>query len=512
MTAGRLFLTCLIFLGMYQFTEAEAQVFRYPEDTRPSSLLPFFADDMSSVRMTELIFEGLVFQNRRGDVEGALASSWKIDPGNRGIRFALRQGVKWHDGREFTAADVVFTVNAAKNPKTVFNGKGVYGFITDVRAEGKYAVYFGFNRPLSEPAKRFLFKIIPKHKFKGTAIKRQDRFSRRPVGTGPYKVSRFGSRMAELKTNGDYRDPARIPRVVMQHTPDKSAQVNLLQYSGGKAGVQAVIFLPPKNIPLFENSDSVVLEPYHTVSWWYMGYNHKNPALAIREVRDAIALAVDREELLEANLGRGDILSGPFTESSPFYNFEVELRNQDLGRANQLLETAGFKMRGGYRSKGRMKLEFDFVLDKELAEQQALFLGMQAQLKKIGVKLMPRYVDHAAYREQVFKRRKYDLTINIWSFEEVEDVYDLFHSKGAINFINYSNPEVDAILDKSKAAKDHKEYKALMMKLHGILNRELPYLFLWSLDIYSGISKRVRNIFIAPYYYFTSFKEWELRR
>jgi ABC-type oligopeptide transport system substrate-binding subunit len=68
----------------------------------------------------------------------------------------------------------------------------------------------------------------------------------------------------------------------------------------------------------------VVLEPYHTVSWWYMAYSHENKALAERPVRQAIALAIDREELLEAHLGRGDILTGPFTESSPFYNFQVE--------------------------------------------------------------------------------------------------------------------------------------------------------------------------------------------
>ena len=69
---------------------------------------------------------------------------------------------------------------------------------------------------------------------------------------------------------------------------------------------------------VFENSDSVVLEPYHTVSWWYLAFNHKNRALSDTAVRQAMALALDREELLEAHLGRGDVLSGAFTESSPF--------------------------------------------------------------------------------------------------------------------------------------------------------------------------------------------------
>ena len=113
--------TC-VFLGT--LSTAQGQVFRYPEDMRPTSLLPFFADDMSSVRMVELIFDSLVFQNKRGDIEGALATRWRIDGDRKGITFQLRRGVKWHDGKAFSAADVVFTTKAAQNPKTIFQEKG----------------------------------------------------------------------------------------------------------------------------------------------------------------------------------------------------------------------------------------------------------------------------------------------------------------------------------------------------------------------------------------------------
>lgn len=499
----------LLVLGMA--VPALGQTFRYPEDTRPTSLLPFFAEDMSAVRMVELIFDSLVIKNKRGDMEGALATSWQVDPDKMGISFALREGVKWHDGQPFTADDVAFTVKAAKDRKTVFNAKSKYRFIREVTVTGQFGVHFAFDRPLSDPETRFLFKIIPKHAFKSSSIKRKDKFNRKPIGTGPFRVQKYSLRSIRLKRFEDYWGEAQIGSIMMQHTPDKSAQVNLLQYSGGKAGVQAVIFLPPKNIPLFENSDSVVLEPYHTVSWWYMAYNHKNKALRDLAVRQAIALAINREELLEAHLGRGDTLSGPFTESSPFYNFEVEPREQDLAKAREILDAAGYKKKGKVRRKGRVKLDFKFVMDKELASNQALFLGIQAQLKKIGVIARPQYVDHARYREQVFSRKKFDLTLNVWSFEEVEDVYPLFHSEGVMNFINYNNADVDTLLDTAKATRDYKQYKEYMKKLHATLNQDLPYFFLWSLDVYSGISKRVRNVYIQPYYYFTSFKEWGLQ-
>ena len=110
----------------------------------------------------------------------------------------------------------------------------------------------------------------------------------------------------------------------------------------------------------------------------------------------------------------------------------------------------------------------------------------------------------------MFGSKQFDLTLNVWSFEEVEDVYPLFHSAGVMNFIQYDNPEIDTLLDTAKATRDYKKYKEYMKQVHAALDKDLPYFFLWSLDVYSGISKRVRNVFIQPYYYFTSFREWEL--
>ena len=490
---------------------ASSQTFSYPEETRPTSLLPFFTDDMSSVRMSELIFDSLVFKDKSGEFVGGLATSWRVSPDKRSIEFELRKGVRWHDGKPFTAEDVVFTIRAAKDPKTVFAEKGNYRFIAAAQAASENTVRIDFKKPMPEAVKRFDFKIIPKHRFRSTAVTRRDPFNRNPIGTGPFKVSNFGVRKITLRANDGYWNRARINGVGMDHTPDKRSQVALLKYAGGSAGVHAVIFLPPKNIPVFENSDSVVLEPYHTVSWWYMAFNHTNKALSDPAVRQAIALAIDREELLEAHLGRGDVLSGPFTESSPFYNFEVEPRSQNIEQANQILDQAGYKRRGTYRSKGRKKLSFKFVLDKELAEAQQLFVSIQSQLKKVGIQVVPKYYEFTAFKEQVFRKKNFDFTMHAWTFDEVETVSDLFHSKGVWNFIGYSNPKLDKLLQEAEQTEDYKAYKEKMRAIHQELNQELPYFFLWSLDIYSGVSKRVRNLFISPYTYFTSFEEWELK-
>ena len=165
-------------------------------------------------------------------------------------------------------------------------------------------------------------------------------------------------------------------------------------------------------------------------------------------------------------------------------------------------------MKGGVRAKGSVKLEFDLVVNKDLPNCQPLALSIQADLKKIGVKINQKFVDNSLYQECVMKKHEFDLTMNIWSFEELEDIFPLFRTGQPQNYINYSNPEVDAKLDASRKERDHKAYKEVMKELHMMLNDDLPYIFLWSLDIYSGISRQVKSIFIQPYHYYTFFKDW----
>lgn len=489
---------------------SSAQTFRYPESSKPSSLMPFFVENMSAVRISEFIFEPLVTKNKRGDIEGVLATSWSVAPDGMSITFKLRQGVVWHDGKPFTANDVVFTVKAAQNPKTKFGSKSMYRFIRSVQATGPHSVRFSFIQPKRKPVALFDFKIIPQHAFRSTHIKRLDKFNRRPIGTGPYRVADNRLRLIKLARFDRYWRSAHIRAVEMMHTPDSSEQINLLKYSGQGSGVQAVIFIPPRNVPIFENSDTVTLESYHTVSWWYLGFNHRNKAFKDLRVRQAVALALDREELLSAHLGQGDVISGPFTESSPYYNFDVETREQDLDEAKRLLAEAGYKTSQSRKRRGK-KLKLTLVLSRDLPSHQDLGLSIQAQLKQIGITTKLEFVDAALYQERVFNKHRFDLTLNVWSFNEIEDIFPLFRTGQPANYIGYSNADVDAQLDASRRESDYKAHRDIMVGLHEMLNEDLPYVFLWSLDIYSGVSKDISNLFIQPYYYFTFFKDWKLR-
>ncbi len=484
-----------------------AEPLKYAEEQMPNSMHPFFAENMVAERMLELIFDPLVGENKYGKYEGRLASKWEVAKDRMSVTFTLRDGIKWHDGKPITADDVVFTVEAAKNPKTKFFQKSVYEYIKEVKKVDDKTVRFEFVMPLANPLAKFSWKVLPKHKFSSTALLPTDAFASAPVGSGPFKVVKATGKQVKFKKFKDYYLPTHITGVFMQQIPDRNNQLELLQLGG----LDAVILVRPKDVPELERVRSVKLYPYSTVNWWYIAYNFENENLAEAEVREAITYALNRIDLLMAHLGTGDILSGPFTQASPFYNWEVKPRPYDPKRAMSLLEGLGFKKKGTYFKKNGKTLKFQLIVQKGGQEIKGLCLDIQSQLKQVGIKLKVKFEDAAKFNKTVFKDHKFDMVLHKWSFKRFENLYPLFHSKGNRNFVHYSNPTVDTLLDRSRKARDAESLRKFYQGLHKELHRDLPYTFLWSLNARTAVASKYRNVYITPHYYFTTIHEWTLR-
>lgn len=234
---------------------------KYAEEQMPNSLNPFFAENMMAERLLELVFDNLVGENKYGKKEGRLAKSWTVAKDKMSIVFQLRKGVTWHDGKPFTSEDVVFTINAAKDPKTIFLKKDGYGTFNKVEAQGPHKVKFTFTLPIADPTERFSWKVLPKHKFKGTTIKPTDPFNAKPVGTGPFRVTKATGKQVRMKRHKKYWRKVKVDGVFMQQIPDRNNQLELLQLGG----LDAVVIVRPKDVPELERVKSVKLYPYSTV-------------------------------------------------------------------------------------------------------------------------------------------------------------------------------------------------------------------------------------------------------
>lgn len=482
---------------------AGGETFRYGEDRAPTTLNPVFASTMVDTRMEELLFEGLFTYDRFLNPVPAIAASWEINEDRTEMTIFLRQGV-WHDGKPITAQDVIFSYEVLKDPKTRSSAKNLVVEIKSMAVTGPTKLTVTFVRPLVQPERALMFKILPKHAFPGGVMKARSDFRMKPVGSGPYKFLSWEGTTVELEAN--HHQQVGLPKLQARFIPDKKVQLDFLQYDA----LEAVIRVLPRHRPVIEGmSGKVELMPYESLSWWYLGVNHRHPDLKTLEVRRAIAHVLNRDEVRSAHLGDGQTISGPFAPRSPFYNDRVKPYSHDLRAADALMRKAGYrKSRGTYTKRGR-KVRFKLSVNKDWSVYKDVVLDIQTRLRQAGFEVTIDWLDAASWGDRVVKKKKFDLTIGAWSFDEASSVDSLFHSKGEHNYFGYSSERMDQLLAQSKETRDPELFREIYRRVHEHAHNDLPYLFLWSVSSYTAVSAKVTGVDIHPFRYFTWVEDWK---
>ena len=494
-------------LLLFASFSAFAGAFRYAEDQAPAIVNPLFTTTMSEARIDELIFEGLFTDDEDLATAPLLAERWEVSPDHTEMRVDLRQDVTWHDGRPLTAEDVVFTIEAMKDKGTLSTEAGRVEWIKKAEVAGPYAVRLVFERPEASPEDKLFFKILPKHRFSGTTVKRTDPFRTDPVGTGPYHLVRYNDdNSIRLEAYEGYRGDIGLPEIVMREVSDKNYQAKLLLYES----LEALVRVLPRDLAVLQNNRKVELYPYQTNSWWYLGFNLDREPFDDVRVRQALSQLVDVEALL-APVGTGDILSGPYVKSSPYYNHDVEPWAYNPVEAERLLTEAGYVHEGDAWVRDGEPLHFRISAHKSLESAQEVVINLQSQLQSNGIQVDVDFLDEARWKARVWRERDFDAILSQWSFDRNEDVREQFHSRGSRNFTGYHNEQVDELLDRARDTVDPHEKKDALRELHRVVHADAPMIFLWTLDSYSAMSTRVRDVVIHPFYFFTWVRGWQMR-
>ena len=495
-------------------------VLNYSEYGRTATLDPITSNEAISLRITELVFNGLVGIDEKQEIVPELAERWEASKDGRVYTFTLRRDVKWHpregeEPRPFTADDVVFTYNIMMHPKTITPLKVRYEFIEKVEKTGDYTVVFTLKRPILNALAKFSFKIIPRH---GPAnpqyLTREDPFVRNPIGTGPYMLRTVtGDGEVVLLANPDYfKGRPHIDKFIAKPFADQNIMAQALMFNA----VDMIVLVNPRNLPEVQGDKRFVLQPYNALSYSFFGYNMRNPLLADRRVRQAIALAVNRQEMLDSFFnGQGTVVSGPFAPGSWAYNLDVKPLPFNPERARALLADAGFKPGAdGVMEKDGKKLALSLKvpIEKESEAVKRVVLAFQNYLKAVGIAITVQFKEWQAWKEDVFLEHAFDVMFASWVFDDSADISSLFHSAEIgdwrNNFGGYSNPEVDALIVESKLTLDYEKRRTINRKLHSILAEEQPYDFLWTLTNYSAYHRKLRRVQIHPYKFFSFADEW----
>ncbi len=487
-------------------TPLRAAELRYAEDQAPGIVHPAFATTMSEARIDELVFEALFTDDRDLEPTGQLAATWLPSEDATSMTVTLRAEAKWHDGRPVTAQDVVFTVDALKDPGSLSPEAGRVAFIAGAEALDELRVRLDFVGPEPSAQEKLTFKILPKHRFSGTTLDRSDGFRRDPIGSGPYEVARFNEDASVSLRAASHAAPSAIERVTMREVPDRGYQAKMLLYES----LEVLVRVLPRDLAMLQAAPSVTLAPYQTNSWWYLGFNLDQAPFDDPAVRRALTHMVDVDKLL-APIGTGERVSGPYVPSSPYYAHDVEPAGRDLDAAARELEAAGWTRAGEGWSKDGQRLAFTLTAHRAQESAQEVVINLQSQLRTAGVPVEVEFLDEAAWKARVWREERFDAVLSQWTFDRSEDIREQFHSAGTRNFLGYQSEAVDALLNEAAAATDPRARKETLRRVHRTVAADAPMVFLWTLDSYSAIRSPVEGAAIHPFYYFTWIRDWRMR-
>ncbi len=480
-----------------------------------SNLIPILASDNTSHSIAGLIYNGLVKFDKDVNIVGDLAESWEIARNGLEITFHLRKGVKWHDGRPFTARDVLATYRVTIDPKTPTAYAGDFLKVKEIVALDDFTVRVRYDRPFAPALMSWGSAVLPAHLLEGKDITKSS-LSREPVGTGPYRFREWvtGQKIVLISNPDYYEGRPYIDGYVMRIIPDTATM--FLELRAG--GVDRMNLSPLQYTRQTENNlfrKNFRKYRYLSFSYSYLGYNLKNPLFADKRVRQAITYAIDREEIIRGVLlGLGQPATGPLKPGTWAYNANLKPYPYDPARAKALLAEAGWKERNseGILTRNGEPFVFEIITNQGNEVRAKCAEIIQRQLADLGIRVKIRIVEWAAFVTDFINKRRFDATILGWTIPMDPDLYDVWHSSktgpDALNFISYRNEELDDLLEKGRSTFDMKSRKRAYDRIQEILAEEQPYTFLYVPDALPIISARFRGVEPAPIGIGYNFIKW----
>lgn len=487
---------------------------RYPQIKEPLSLtgasaadakrlLPLFASDSASADISGKVFNGLTKYDKNLNIIGDLAESWQISKDGKEIIFNLRKGIKWHDGEEFTAEDVLFTYRAITNPKNPTPYSSNYGPVKQVQALDKYTLKVTYEKPFAPALESWSMGIIPKHLFESEELFNSP-YNRKPIGTGPYKFKEWitGQRTILEKNSLYYEGIPFFEKIISRIIPDPSTMFLELKFGGiDYMGLNPAQYKYYGNKEDFKRYFNVYTYP--SFGYTYIGYNLKDPLFSDRRVRHAIAHAINKREIIEGVLlGYGTASTGPYPPSSWAFNPNVKDFEYSPERAEAILRSAGWeKGEDGVLRKDGIRFSFVLLVNQGNEARLKTAQIIKEQLKRVGIELKIRVLEWQSFLELVTKRH-FQAVLLGWSLSRDPDLYDIFHSSktrpGEFNFVGYNNPEVDRLIERAREILNREERKKLYHKVHELIAYDQPYTFLYVPDVIIAVNKRIKGIEPAP--------------
>ena len=456
-------------------SEASKDVLYLASSGEPASLDPFDQLDGYSLQVRAQIYDTLLIRNPDNSFSPALAKSWKfISP--KKIRFDLRDDVTFHNGEKFGPKDVKYTI---ERQQSSIPNRELYSMIYKVELlEEENAVIIYLTKPFAPFLAHMSLPnmyIVNKKAIESFGTERTSQ----AVGTGPYVFEEWArGYQVVLKANTNYfKGTPSIPTLILKVVPDESSRSIALE-TGDVGVVRELAYVDAERIG--EDPKFDLLE-FATPNVFYVSINTKKGIMADRRIREAIALAIDKEGIINnVYFGKGRV-AGSMVPFNAFGHTNI-IWEHNKAKAKALIEEAG-------ATGQKLKM---YLLNPQLRIAEI----MQENLREIGLTLEINMLEPGAFF-QLIKGNDHHLYISSWTSLTSDADYALSQvvtSTGSWNSTKYANPTIDEIISNARYEVDVEKRKAMYASVQAKLAEDIPYIPLFTIYGLNAKDKNIQNI------------------
>ncbi|MGE0313319.1 MAG: ABC transporter substrate-binding protein [Lautropia sp.] len=462
---------------------------------KPRHLNPAVQSGIATMSPGAQLFATPLTIDAKWKAQPYLAERWSVSDDARSITLHLRKDATFHDGKPITSEDVAFSVEVVKANHPF---KSMLAPVNAVSTPDAHTAIIRLAEPhpvLELVMTTVFLPILPKHVYgDGQPLATHPRNAKDVVGSGPFKLVEFKPGEQQVFERFDaffMKGAPKFDRLIIREFKDSSSA--LLAFESG--GIDMLIGIDDardaarvKKTPGAKMIDNAGFGIGPLI---WLAFNTKDPKLADKRVRQAIAYAIDRNFLVKTLLGNYHKAStGPITSGSPLYSADVPKYDLDLKKAAELLDAAGVKAGAGGK---RMTLTLDNIPGNQAMRTAAEYI--KPALAKVGIEVVLRASpDFPTWARRV-SSHQFEMTVDsVWNWGDpvigVHRTYQTSNIRPGVIWSNtqqYSNPKVDELMAAAGKEQDRAKRKALYKEFQRIVVDDAPIAFLLEVNYGVGI-------------------------
>jgi len=498
----------------------------------PKSINPLFISTNDTDRdLVALIYARLFHYDADGNLKPELADSYEVSEDGKSYTVSLRQDVRWHDGTPLTADDVRFTIQTIQDPAFRSSLRANWQGVTIERL-GEFRVRFVLKQPYSPFLQNLVLAIVPQHiwgKFTPEEAFLSS-FNQKPIGAGPYSFEKFilgeNDEITEydLIANKNYFDGSPfIQRIEFHVANNEDALVSAYRADE----IDSIENVSMQNINELKNLGADIYA-VRIPQIFAVFLNEANPILADKSLRQALAMAIPKDELIKQALGGGAVsIEAPIPPGTFGFAPNISPTPYDPERARQTLERLGWTdlNQDGLREKKPAKKgdkPTPLKITLATSERKDLVSAVNAikeYWREIGVDAEVKTLPIGDLNATVIRPRAYDALLFGEILSRDPDPFAFWHSTQlkdpGLNIALYHSKQVDTLLEEARRLTDQNQIRERYEAFQKILDTDFPTIFLYSPTYYYAAKNSIRGInlktLVLPSERFFSITEWFIK-